>query len=411
MKITLPHNFALLLMLAWAPHAFSQGSLTPPGGPAPSMKSLQQIWDKLEDLESDNASLKSQVAGFETQQSLLTSVVLEEFEVDLPWEITTIDLGSRDCSLAFDHKGFPAISFRDTNGGQNLRLARYDGIEWTVETVHNVSALYTSLAFTPMGHPAISYWANNNLNYAEYNGSSWSTTVVDSAFQTGLHTSLAFDSDGNPAISYFDTNLDNLKYASFDGSSWSRTTIDSIGSVGLRTSLAFSPSGFPHISYQESGGIDRLKVAIFSGSEWSTTTVDSIAGGTYPTSIAFSNVGRPIVAYTLGGKAKFAEFDGSSWNTVEIAPAMVGSQTYVTLTVLPNGRPAVAFYNSLTGDLIYASFNGTDWRLAEVEVEGDAGRFASIAMAPSGQPAIAYTVDGLTGDLRYAIRSVFPTNP
>jgi len=48
----------------------------------------------------------------------------------------------------------------------------------------------------------------------------------------GLYTSLAFTPGGQPAISYYDDTNDNLKYAVFNGSTWTPSTVDSTGSVG-----------------------------------------------------------------------------------------------------------------------------------------------------------------------------------
>ena len=78
---------------------------------------------------------------------------------------------------------------------------------------------YSSLAFSPEGEPAISYYpsrmhgagAPNGLKYAVYNGASWVIRIVDSAGGAGAPTSLAFSPGGQPAISY-EANGD-LRYA------------------------------------------------------------------------------------------------------------------------------------------------------------------------------------------------------
>ena len=73
----------------------------------------------------------------------------------------------------------------------------------------------TSLAFTPAGRPMISYYddTNDDLKSAEYNGSIWQITIVDSAGQVGRYNSLAFTASGHPAISYSDQTNQDLKYA------------------------------------------------------------------------------------------------------------------------------------------------------------------------------------------------------
>ena len=93
---------AVLLSGTWL-HA--QGDLAPAGAPAPTMKSLQEIWERINAnqaateamltehrqateatiaaLQAENAALKEQNA---TIQQLLASL-----DLDLPWQTTTID--------------------------------------------------------------------------------------------------------------------------------------------------------------------------------------------------------------------------------------------------------------------------------------------------------------------------------
>jgi len=73
-------------------------------------------------------------------------------------------------------------------------------------------------------------------------------------------TSLAFSPAGQPAVSYYDYTKNDLKYASYDGRKWTKQIIDSAGNVGASPSLAFNPSGQPAISYRDLGNGD-LKYA------------------------------------------------------------------------------------------------------------------------------------------------------
>ena len=53
----------------------------------------------------------------------------------------------------------------------------------------------------------------------------------------------AIDPDtGYPAIAYFNTDVDDLRYAEWDGTTWNLTTIDSDGVVGQNPSLVFDPA-------------------------------------------------------------------------------------------------------------------------------------------------------------------------
>ncbi len=80
----------------------------------------------------------------------------------------------------------------------------------------------------------------------------------------GWYTSLAFSPGGEPAISYYDATLDDLKFAVYNGASWDLSTVDSTGDVGEFTSLAFSPGGGIAISYYDTTN-DDLKIAIQQG--------------------------------------------------------------------------------------------------------------------------------------------------
>ena len=84
---------------------------------------------------------------------------------------------------------------------------------------------------------------------------------MDTAVGPGRDTSLAFTPGGQPAISYYDGTNADLKYAVFNGSTWILSTVDSTGVVGTYTSLAFTPGGQPAISYFDGTNGD-LKFAV-----------------------------------------------------------------------------------------------------------------------------------------------------
>ena len=73
----------------------------------------------------------------------------------------------------------------------------------------------TSLAMSPAGQPAISYYdgTNGDLKLAQFNGTNWTITTVDSIGNVGLTTSLTFSSAGQPAICYYDATNGDLKFA------------------------------------------------------------------------------------------------------------------------------------------------------------------------------------------------------
>ena len=116
---TLPLIAAVLLLPST--YCFGQGALTPPGAPASSQKTLQQIWDHIGTLEATVTNRQTLIQ----QQNTMIDSLAAILGASLPWTLTTVD-------------STVGVGF------------------------------YTSLAFTPGGQPAISYWdgANGGLKFA-----------------------------------------------------------------------------------------------------------------------------------------------------------------------------------------------------------------------------------------------------
>ena len=205
-------KFTILALAATTALAFSQGPLLPPGAPAPTQKSLEEIWNKIGVLEAQNSSLQVQLSAVSGLNAISAAGMA------LPWNLETVDAAGFTgyfTSLAFSPDGQPAISYYDGTNG-DLRFARFNGTSWATAAVDAVgfTGYYTSLAFGPDGQPAISYRDTNNfLKFARFNGSTWATATVDAVGSTGFYTSLAFGPDGQPAISYYDNSNGDLRFA------------------------------------------------------------------------------------------------------------------------------------------------------------------------------------------------------
>jgi hypothetical protein len=146
------------------------------------------------------------------------------------WQIETvasIQTAGGDCSLAFSPSGEPAICYRDMHRsggryGNHLIFVQLQGTNWIRETVAEAAEM-GSLAFSPSGEPAISYHDiyGEAIKYAVFTDRRWQHFLVEQAGKTPtgdfigpfLWTSLAFSPSGQPAISYHDRAIANIKYA------------------------------------------------------------------------------------------------------------------------------------------------------------------------------------------------------
>jgi hypothetical protein len=63
---------------------------------------------------------------------------------------------------------------------------------------------------------------------------------------------------------------------------------------------------------------------------------------------------------------------------------------YTSVAVGASGQPAIAYYDVDNGDLKFTEHDGSRWVAHTVDAQGDAGRYAHMAMGPGGLPHIAY---------------------
>lgn len=122
-------------------------------------------------------------------------------------------------------------------------------------------------------------------------------------------------------------------------------------------------------------------------------------------SIAVDSQGRVFITSfdeTSGDLLISASPGGGPFDTKVIdRVGKVGLHTSVALGVGNYPYPSVAYYDETKGDLKYAGWNGTDWRIDEVDTAGNVGLHASLKMDSKGWGHIAY-YDETDGDLRYA---------
>lgn len=178
------------------------------------------------------------------------------------------------------------------------------------------------------------------------------------------------------------------------------------GQYGNGNSLAVDRFGITHFVYYDSSARTMRYSTRSNAGVWSRLqTIDNLVPFQgYYLSLAVDRWGRPSVAYFdgLNGDLKYAHFNGVRWTTESIdTKNSVG--LYPSLIFDRNELPVISYYRKTTGDLRIARQNDQGkWIIAEVDTGGDVGRDTSLSMDRSGRLGIAYA-DSTTGFLKYAM--------
>lgn len=207
------------------------------------------------------------------------------------WDIQSMGNGQY-VSLALDDAGNPHLAF-----GQYHVF--WDGNAWIYEVVPNMGAEGVSLALDSSGFAHISYYQNNEIRYAFWDGSQWTTQTVDTNIGYSAPPSLALDQNDRPHISYYYGYPNGvLRYASNTSGDWQIQTVDAAGDVGHDSSIAVDSLGYPHISYMDVTNAD-LKYAAWDGNSWFIQTIADVgfAYGSQGTSIQVDANNNPYISY------------------------------------------------------------------------------------------------------------------
>ena len=196
------------------------------------------------------------------------------------WEKNTIEWGNNVGympSIVQDEFGNIHFIYYNFTSLKVESSVYYSGID----TIYNISSIgdyHFQLGSTVSDNLVhLSYYNGSDstgklqYSYIDRTTGLWETTVIDdSSTKTGLYSDIELDSNGYPHISYYDDTNNNINYAKYDGSSWTISVVDTVGSSSSHTSIAFDNLDKPSIAYRDSSN-GNLEMATWSGSEWAIT--------------------------------------------------------------------------------------------------------------------------------------------
>tara|TARA_Y100001978_G_scaffold18769_1_gene14514 strand:+ start:197 stop:5857 length:5661 start_codon:yes stop_codon:yes gene_type:complete len=345
---------------------------------------------------------------------------LFQLELINPWETFIVPGGTNNnrgkySSIALDSNDNVHISFED-QGTSGLEYANYNGNSWTFTTLG--SGTHNSIAVDSNDNIHISYFQNTNKNlmyiyYDDFIGTWSQPTVVDSGPDAGYYNSIAIDSNDNIHISYQQQNATNtLKHAFYDGVSWTKTDVDPFA-VGGFTAIAIDSNDNIHISHQGYGTPEVLRHSYFDGISWSNHNIDSgpdCPCGSYTSLDIDSNDGVHVSYSTYGGTddLKHAYYDGISWITSIVdSQGSVGRHSSLKVDSLNNIH--ISYEDNTEQDLKYAYFDGNAWSNSTLDDTPAGASYTSLATDSKDDVHISYH-EGTYYDLKYAKMISLPEN-
>lgn len=190
--------------------------------------------------------------------------------------------------------------------------------------------------------------------------------------------------------------------------SWEIETVaDSAG--GRYASLQIDTLGNVHVSYFNYME-HQLEYSFWDHrlNKWFTTTVDDTLGGC---SLVLDSRNRPHISYLAYGTGalKYAYFDGTNWKLQSIELEGKRISYYTSLVLDREEKPILSFYTEYSNAIAdrlrlrVVSWTGEAWEMRTVDADEGSGKFNSLAMDATGHLQIAYgNVEYKNASLRYA---------
>ena len=251
--------------------------------------------------------------------------------------------------IAVDSNNHPHISYAVSGGyqcGDGLRLASYSGSSWTYDNVDigDNRGCESAIVIDDNDNIYIAYQNRDEskLKIATDKSGSWDLYSADSgvslsSLYPGYMSSMAIDQQGQLHIAHYDGKEDDLRYSTgVPNGLWTTTIVDSAGNTGRDPSIALDSFGNVHIVYNSWSGWD-LKYAIYNSttSLWDASSISTTGDVGKGNSIFIDQNGVMHVAFSdeTGDVLKYATKSTGLIQTMEIT-VQFGQYGSVTGTVV-----------------------------------------------------------------------------
>jgi hypothetical protein len=310
--------------------------------------------------------------------------------------------------------GVPAVSYSDSTnfGARFVRATDAAGGTWgaPMQVASGAFAASTSTSLAVVnGNPAIAF-QRNNVKYSralDAQGAAWSPFVSVGSTNMRNSINLLF-SDGRPLVVARDPRIESVRADDANGDSWPTTAnfVDNanrrVSAVDLGTSIAVTyTTSIDQLAYRRSGDS--------SGVSWGDEMLlDDDQLTCFQPSLAVVG-GSPAVAYVKNSELRYIRASdalGAAWPASSTLTAAEATPNGATDLEVVSGQPAIAYSRFVGVDrqLMYVratDATGASWGSAQtIDDSGSTGESLSLREV-GGKPAIAY-YDSLGGNLKYA---------
>lgn len=315
----------------------------------------------------------------------------------------------------------PHIAYTGTDG--SLRYATRDNNLWKIQIVDGNILEYSlsspSIVLAADGHPCIAYRGQSVLKLARWTGAAWDIQTVDSGsgmiaskalvpdspdgfvpHGAGYFPSLVLDAAGNPHIGYVDAGYGiavKHAYQTSMASNWSIEIVEQNIGYADDLSMALGTTGKPHLFYSGYFGLSsgQLHYTYLSGSTWVTQTIANTRSNDI--SLALTTLEEPRIVYHNGsgeegwGIVRYGALTGGTWSLQSVLNRI----GYPSLALDSFDTPHIGYYcPNQTGiyesSVRYAYWSGSAWVDQVVDTEEYVGADTSMALDPSGRPHMSY---------------------